>query len=63
MIKIMRFLRSLKYSKTSIELKFTTQKAETCSPWTACSVFDWKYRFLVKLVQKLSCEFKLKFGT
>ena len=29
---------------------FTTQKA---SPWTACSVFNWKYLFWVYLVQKL----------
>ena len=42
MFKIMRFLRSLKCSKTTIELMFTT-----------CSVFDWKYPFWVNLVRKL----------
>ena len=41
----MRFLRSSKCSKTTAELTFTTQKANTCCPWTACSVFDWKYAF------------------
>ena len=38
--KIMRFLRSLKYSKTTVELTFTTQKANACSPSTAFSVFN-----------------------
>ena len=41
---------------------FITQKANTCSPWTACSVFNWKYPFggggggggWVNLVQKLN---------
>ena len=51
--KIMRFLRSSKCSKTSAELTFTAQKANACSPWTACSVFDWKYPFWANLVQKL----------
>ena len=53
MFKIMRFLRSSKCLKTTVELTFTTQKANACSPWTACSVFDWKYPFWVNLVQKL----------
>ena len=48
----MRFLRSSKYSKTTVELTFTTQKANTCSPWTDCSVFEWKYPFWVNLIQK-----------
>ena len=52
-VKIMRFLRSSKCSKTTVELTFTTQKASACSPWTACSVFDWKYPFWVNWVQKL----------
>ena len=39
--------------KTTVELMFTTQKANTCSPWTACSVFDWKYLFWVNLIPKL----------
>ena len=26
-------------------LTFTTQRINACSPWTACSVFDWKYHF------------------
>ena len=49
----MRSLRSSKCLKTTVELTFTTQKANACSPWTACSVFDWKYLFWVNLVQKL----------
>ena len=39
--------------KTTAELRFTTQKANACSPWTACSVFSWKCLFWVNLVQKL----------
>ena len=40
--------------KRAVELTFTTEKAKACSPWTACSVFDWKYLFCgVNLVQKL----------
>ena len=53
MFKIMRFLRSLKLSKTTVQLTFTTQKANTYSPWTDCSVFEWKYPFWVNLIQKL----------
>ena len=49
----MRSLRSSKCLKTTVELTFTTQKAKACSPWTACSVFNWKYLFWVNLVQKL----------
>ena len=41
----MRSLRSSKCLKTTVELTFTTQKANACSPWTACSVFNWKYLF------------------
>ena len=48
----MRFLRSSKCSKTTVELKLTTQKANACSPWTVCSVFDWKYPFLCKFGPK-----------
>ena len=51
--KIMRSLRSSKYLKTKAELMFTTQKANACSHWTACSVFNWKYLFWVNLAQKL----------
>ena len=39
----MRSLRSLKRLKTTVELTFTTKKASACSPWTAFSVFKWKY--------------------
>ena len=46
--KILRFLRSSKCSKTTVELTFTAQKANAFSPWAACSFFDW-----VNLVQKL----------
>ena len=44
---------TLKCLKRTAELAFTTQKLNTCSPWTACSVFNWKYLFWVNLVQKL----------
>ena len=47
-----RSLRSSKCFKTTVELTFATQKANACSPWTACSVFDWEYIFWVNLVQK-----------
>ena len=49
----MRSLRSSKCLKTTVELTFSTQKANACSPWTACSVFNWKYLCWVNLVQKL----------
>ena len=42
-----------KMFKNTVELTFTNQKANACSPWTACSVFNWKYLFCVNLVQKL----------
>ena len=29
-----------KMCKTTVEVTFTTQKANACSPWTACSVFN-----------------------
>ena len=48
----MRSLRSSKCLKTAVELTFTTQKANAFSPWTACSVFDWKYLFWVNWIQK-----------
>ena len=53
MLQIMRSLRSSKCFKTTVELTFTTQKGNACSPWTACSVFNWKYIFWVNLVQKV----------
>ena len=40
LLKLMRSLRSSKCLKTTVESAFTTQKANTCSPWTACSVFN-----------------------
>ena len=49
----MRFLRSSKCSKITVELTFAVEKVNACSPWTACSVLDWKYYFWVNLVQKL----------
>ena len=52
MFKIMRSLRSSKCLEATFELTFTTQKASDFSPWTACSVFNWKYFFGVNLVQK-----------
>ena len=64
MFKIMRSLRSSKCLKTTVELTFTTQKANACSPWTACSVFDWKYLFWGKFGPKTqNYQFKLKFRT
>ena len=53
MFKIMRSMRSSKCLKTTFELTFATQKANYCSPWTACSAFNWKYLFRVNLVQEL----------
>ena len=62
--KIMRSLRSSKTLKTTAELRFTTQKANACSLWTACSVFNWKYLFLGKFGPKTqNYQFKLKFCT
>ena len=60
----MKFFRSSKCSKTIVELKFTTQKPNPCTPWIVCSVSDWKYPFRVNLVQKTqNCQFKMKSGT
>ena len=60
----MRSLRSSKCLKTTVELTFTTQKANACSPWTACSVFNWKYLFLDKFGPKTqNYQFKFKFCT
>ena len=59
-------LRSLKFLKRTFELTFTatTQKANACSPWTACSVFNWKYLFLGKFGPKnQNYQFNLKFCT
>ena len=44
-----KYLRSSKYLKTTVELTFTTQKANTCSLWTALTgnTFCW-----VNLIQK-----------
>ena len=53
MFKIMRFLRPPECCKTIVELTSLTQRANACSPWTACSVFYWKYPFWVNLFQKL----------
>ena len=53
-VQKMRSLRSSKCLKTTVELTFTIQKTSACNPWTACSVFNWKYQFSwVNLVQKL----------
>ena len=60
----MRFLRLSKCLKTTVELAFTTEKANACSSWTACSVFTWKYLFLGKFGPKTqNYQIKLKFGT
>ena len=51
MFKTIRSLRSSKCLKTTLPLTFfTAQKANACSPWTACSVLNWKYLFWVNLV-------------
>ena len=47
------FQCSKKWDLWDLLRTFTTQKANACSPWTACSVFDWKYLFRVNFVQKL----------
>ena len=59
----MKFLRSLKSSRTTAELTITAQKANACNPWAAYSVLDWKYPFWINLVKTENCQFKLKFGT
>ena len=54
-----RMNRSLRFSKclkTTVELTFTTQKANARSPWTTCFVFDCKCVFGVNLVQKLKTQ-------
>ena len=53
MFKIMRPLRSSKCLKTTVELTVTIQKSNAFSPWTACSVFNWKHVFWVNLVERL----------
>ena len=53
MFKIMRSLTSSKCLKTTVHLTFTTQKANARSPWTACSVFNWKYLFWVNFLPRL----------
>ena len=58
MFKIIRSLRSSECLKTTVELRLTTQKVNARSPWTACSVFDWKYLFWVSLVQKLNLSYQ-----
>ena len=41
---------------------FTTQKTKACTPWTACSVFDWKDLLQGKFGPKTqNNQFKLKF--
>ena len=54
-----------KMFKNNCWTTFTTQKAKAWSPWTACSVFDWKYHFLVNLIKTVreKCQFKLKFSS
>ena len=52
------------FKSNSAEFKFTKQKAKGCSPWIACSLFDWKYLFLGKFGKKTqSYQFKLKLCT
>ena len=33
-------MKPSKRLETTTQLTFITQKANACSPWTACSVFD-----------------------
>ena len=42
----------MRSSKCLKILMFTTQKTNACSPWTTCSVFDWKYHFWCELGPK-----------
>ena len=53
MFKTVISLRSSKRLKATVELTFTTKKVNSCSPWTACSVFNVKYLFWENLVEKL----------
>ena len=60
----MRSLRSSKCLKTTVEFTFTIQKANSCNPWTACSIFNWKNLFWGKFDPKTqNYQFKLKFYT
>ena len=59
----MRSLRSLKCLKTTLELTFTTKKANACSPWTAFSVFKWKYLLGKFGPKNQNCYFEWKFCT
>ena len=59
----MRSLRSLKCLKTTLELTFTTKKANACSPWTAFSVFQWKYLLGKFGPKNQNCYFEWKFCT
>ena len=62
--KIIRSLISPKCLKTTVQLTFTTQKANACSPWTAWSIFYWKYLFWGTFVPKTqNYQFMLKFCT
>ena len=36
---------TFKMFKNNSWITFITQKAKTCSTWTACSSIDWKYHF------------------
>ena len=58
MFKTIRSLGSSKCLKTTVGLTFTTQEANTCIPWTACSVFNWKFG-----PKTQNYQFKLKFCT
>ena len=59
----MRSLRSLKCLKTTLELTFTTKKANACSPWTTFSVFKWKYLLGKFGPKNQNCYFERKFCT
>ena len=59
----MRSLRSSKGLKTTVELTCTTQKAKACNPWTACSVFNWKYLLGKFGPKSQDYQSKLKFCT
>ena len=54
----------LKLFKNNRWININYQKANACISWSDCSAFDWKYLFLVNLIQKMqNCQFKLKFDT
>ena len=64
LFKKLRSLRSSKCFQTTVELTFPTQKASACNPWTARSLFNWKYFLGGKFgLETENYQFKFKFCT